>query len=363
MKLWLSLVVIVLVSSVRVSNADTNISDVLSLIDEEHAETVAELYYREELGDVRHELSYSREIQYLTDQLTSVSVGSVSPEYSLRSNHVVFGLPRVSDGRYDTGDLETSLSLIIRESHVLCYADVLGSPIWVSQLWTQEHLSEASDLSTLPRDWKNDPALPIDYRFGTSYAGSLTDLDRGHMARHLMNRAWGFDSSVAGCFMTNSTPQHRHVNRGRAWRALEDEAVEFVKFRGYEVDEEEFPEFIWTISGAVFTPLDSSGNNDLALVGDGYSVPFATYKIVAFFNGSSEFSVWTYLFEQPYAMDATGLPDFGGSELPAKRMASNRFLVSVDALEDRTGIDFFPDLENGIEDVVESVAQSSDFWE
>ena len=87
--------------------------------------------------------------------------------------------------------------------------------------------------------------VPKYARAGASYRGNTTLMDRGHMARYQKNRAWGEDNSDAGCFMTNSTPQHRAVNRGKAWRDLEDELRDIVanEDRGIEV--------IWVISGSV----------------------------------------------------------------------------------------------------------------
>jgi DNA/RNA endonuclease G (NUC1) len=87
-----------------------------------------------------------------------------------------------------------------------------------------------------------DLELPKYARIGTSYDGNDTLMDRGHMARHEDNRAWGIDSSKMGCLMSNSTPQHRSVNRGAAWRNLEDMVQAVVKDADSEI------EVIWTIS-------------------------------------------------------------------------------------------------------------------
>ncbi len=119
-----------------------------------------------------------------------------------------------------------------------------------------------------------------------------TRLDRGHMARHAMNRAWGIDVSNWGTKMSNSAPQHRRINRfNSAWRELEDEIQDVVIGPGSQI------EAVWTISGTIYrdreNPNSETAEDDfqdvVRLERGGFGVPDATYKIVGWFDDDERF--------------------------------------------------------------------------
>ena len=247
--------------------------------------------------------------------------------WRLRSKHFVFGMPELTDDRHE------GVSMLVREGFVVGHFDKMRSPLWVCQRWTKADYYRMNNVKPQSRRWKLDLELPRYARAkGTSYDGNRTKMDRGHMARHAMNRAWGVDNSNAGCLMSNSTPQHKDVNRGPGWRELEDQTVSVV------IDEDFDIQAVWIVSGAIFP------EQDIGSVGDGYCVPVATFKIVGWFDDQKWFQVRGYLFGQSDRMPEP-----------------EDYLVPVDKIEARTGLDFFPFLRDDVEKQIEA-AQPDDLW-
>ncbi len=237
------------------------------------------------------------------------------------------------------------ISVLVREGFVIGHFDRMASPAWVCQRWTKVDHYRMKELPNQNRPWKVDLELPVYAQLGTSYDGNETMMDHGHMARHANNRAWGVDCSQMGCRMSNSTPQHRQVNRGDAWRQLEDMAQDIVAEEDHDIP------VIWIISGTAFrdkdNPPSESPEHDfesVERVGDGFGVPYATYKIVAWFDDKGRFQARGYVFEQTDTK-----PDL------------KAYLTTLDKIEERTGLDFFPLLKNEIEDKIESAAYK-DLW-
>lgn len=270
-----------------------------------------------------------------------------------RSNHFVFGMPRIVDQRHDfipPGDdvQRPGVSVLVREGFVIGHFDRMRVPLFVCQRWTQADYHRMKKRSQQDRNWRVDLELPLYARGeGTSYNYADTDLQRGHMARHADNRAWGEDNSAMGCQMSNSAPQHRNVNMGPGWRELEDAVQSIVSEGDIKV--------VWTITGTLFrdkeNPDDEEAEVDFSAaeyVGDGFGVPKATYKIVGWFDGRGYFQGRGYVFEQTAASPQTD-PD------PANH------LVPIRKIEERAGIDVFPLMKDHIEDIVEK-GEHDNMW-
>ena len=105
------------------------------------------------------------------------------------------------------------------------------------------------------------------------------------------------------------------------WTLLEGDIKEIV---ANEEDEYEIAA-VWTIAGPVF---DES--QQVQFVGQpGTGVPSATYKIVGWFTGEDQFTARAYVIDQ-FAND-TDLWEY---------------LVPIDEVENLTGVNFFPELED-----------------
>lgn len=307
--------------------------------------------YDTELDDIRDSLDIAEEVYALEQARTDSADVRRGEGFVIRSPHVVFSMPRLTDGRYDTETGAPGISLLVREGFVIAHFDEMKTPLWVAQRWTRDEDRDKDAMDSLDRDWREDPDLPPPLHIGTGYAGRDTKLDRGHMAKHSMNRAWGNDASIQGCLMSNSVPQHRSVNRGGAWRQLEDEIEEIFDSGVFEGDA------VWTISGALYrdrdNPPDESPADDFARVRritTGFGVPYATFKIVAWFEENGFFQARGYVFEQPYRVDAEGNLIF---EIPDQSQPLANFIEPIDSIEARAGVDFFPHLRDSIENLIE----------
>lgn len=309
----------------------------------------------------RMEVRLTHEAQEREQAKTDESEPQSTTGWVLRSKHFVFGMPRLVDRRHDFQPLGCmcevpGISIVVREGLVAANFDRMRAPLWVSQRWTKADFLRMNKLGDFSRPFKEDIEVPKYARAGTSYKGNTTLMDRGHMARHQKNRAWGEDSSDAGCYMTNSTPQHKAVNRGKAWRDLEDELRDIV------ANEDRGIEMIWVISGSVYrddeNPASEPPESDFAdveLIGgtDGkqFGVPDATFKVVGWFDANARFQARGYVFEQSGP----------GVEMTGLATDPESHIVPIDEIEARTGLDFFPLLKGFIENIVEG-AENIDMW-
>ncbi|QEA39057.1 DNA/RNA non-specific endonuclease [Pistricoccus aurantiacus] len=202
----------------------------------------------------------------------------------------------------------TSAHRILRnDGFVLGWSDIRGSALWVSY---RLHAVKDVHIDSRPNfreDWRT--LWPIDAQ---SYANS--GFDRGHLApNYAIAAVHGSDAQRQTFLMSNITPQRPELNR-RLWQRLEEVIMD--RFA---------PRFgnLQVITGPIF-PRDFLGNvfQRVGFV----EIPEAFYKIVLVPGDSPR--VLAFIMPQ----------EVKGNE------PLDRFLVSVDEVELRTGLDFFPAL-------------------
>lgn len=142
--------------------------------------------------------------------------------------------------------------------------------------------------------------------------------DRGHLIPSANMRF--SEIAMSECFfLSNIVPQHLNMNRGR-WKQLENKVREWVKVKRN----------LYIITGTVIDEKSKRiGENRVA-------VPLYLYKII-------------YDDMQKEAIAFL---------MPNRRITSNEhletFIVTIDMIEEITGIDFFGQLENNLEERIES---------
>jgi len=312
------------------------------------------------------ETNLLRQLEGLELARTDEADAVTGARWTLRSGHFVFGMPRLADDRNNfTPDgfdnAQAGITVVAREGLVVANFDRMKVPLWVAQRWTRFDNTRMNEVAGQGRPWREDLELPAYARGGTRYDGNRTLLDRGHMARHQMNRAWGIDTSNWGVKMSNSAPQHRDVNQGNAWRELEDEVRDVVVRQGSGIDA------VWTITGTIYrdenNPAGESPEDDfqnVVRITDGFGVPDATYKVVGWFDASGRFQARGYVFEQPHTEQQVGGQQQLTYTIPVQTQAQD-FIVRIRDIEDRTGVDFFPMLRDNIENLIEE-ATPSNLW-
>ncbi len=203
-------------------------------------------------------------------------------------------------------------------AYTLCYAEAYEQPYWVAYRLTSSNIRGAAEREN---DFRPDPevdsgsATPDDYR-GTGY-------DRGHLAP-----AADFKSSPVwmseSFFMSNMSPQAPDFNRG-IWETLESRVREWVRR----------DKLFYVVTGPVLKRgLPRIGKRNQVAVPDQY------YKIILHLRS-------------PEARAIAFLMRNEGSDKPLKS-----FAVSIDKVEQVTGLDFFPQLPDELEATLESTVDA-----
>lgn len=251
-----------------------------------------------------------------------------------------FGMPE-RDAGWDHGPTV----IVDRPGYVLEHSSVDKIALWVCERVKSAHLGGDAD-----RDrsrFKPDPRLSpgeraelADYR--------RSGFDRGHQApaadfKHDQDRM--HDSF----FLSNMSPQvGRGFNRG-IWRVLEERAREAVRNRGD----------VFVITGCMFydpteeDPATADGFVEYDVIGSNHvSVPTHFYKILISKDDAGQWQAIGFVLKnRAYASPDGGKYDF------------ETFIEPIDWIEDRTGINFMPLLDEDDPDLEERLERkSSGLW-
>lgn len=192
--------------------------------------------------------------------------------------------------------------------------------------WVAYRLNPEMVLGTQSRtnDFREDPyvdtgsAGPQDYR--------SSGYDRGHLAP-AGDMKLNLESMSESFYMSNMSPQRPGFNRG-IWRRLEEKVRSWVLER--ECD-------CYVVTGSIlFNGLEKIPGTDI-------SIPDYYYKIVIDTNPES-FNVLAFLMYNEYSDE-----NF------------DTFAVSINDIEEMTGVDFFSAYDDDFEDYFESLVGSFEF--
>ena len=203
--------------------------------------------------------------------------------------------------------------IIKREGHIIQYDHNCKVPYWVS------YVVKSSDLIknvSRTNDFRPDPELHGPQASLEDYRRS--GYNRGHMARaglFTRNKKVMSESFI----LSNIVPQDPYMNQSGAWRRVEDFEFESIKaFKKVQI-----------ISGPVLEEnMQRIGKNEVC-------VPNYVFKVLY-----KDFPVPTAV--------AFIIPNYRTSK------KFSEYAVTIDELEERTGIDFLPELKDSVERMVES---------
>lgn len=215
----------------------------------------------------------------------------------------------------------TTGDIVEHQYYILSYNEPFEQAEWVAYLLKKEHLTgnrrrrpffiEDLKVTTKSADWRN-------------YKGS--GYDRGHLCP-AGDRRFSEQAYNETFYTSNISPQDRDFNAG-IWNRLENQVRNWAK----RYDE------LFIVTGGVLEPgLKEIGNEDV-------DVPRYYYKIIARGNPQDP-KILAFLF-------------LGKESTKALR----QFIVSVDDIEKRTGIDFFKDLPIQVQARLESSVEVGN-WE
>ncbi len=214
----------------------------------------------------------------------------------------------------------TTGAIVNHDYYSLSYNEPFEQAEWVVYTLDKKHLTyddrkrpyfiEDPKVKTKSADWRN-------------YKGS--GYDRGHLCP-AGDRRFSEYAYNETFYTSNISPQNREFNAG-VWNQLEMKTRQWVKKNGTH--------FVIT-GGVLESGLEEIGEEDV-------DVPRYYYKVIA--KGSaSKLKVIAFLMENR------------PSSKPIKE-----FVVTIDDIENRTGIDFFSELADDIEDVLESEIRTKDW--
>jgi len=212
--------------------------------------------------------------------------------------------------------------IIKHKNYILSYSEKFEQAEWVAY-----ELSSNETVGLIKRDddFRPDPVVKTGSANLKDYKGS--GYDRGHLAPAA---DMGFSAAAMSesFYMSNMSPQKPSFNRG-IWKNLETQVRNWAKV--YDK--------IYVVTGGVLkSGLPFIGKNRVA-------VPEKYYKIIFREKGSHAEMIAFLLANMK-------------SEQPL-----SSFVVSVDEIEKLTGVDFFPQLPDGLENKLEAQrsAQNWDF--
>jgi endonuclease G len=209
------------------------------------------------------------------------------------------------------------------------YSQERKNPLWTAYKVPGE--STLTDKGSAPNRYMTDPRLTqkTGKRWIVQHDNfTNTGYDRGHMApAHAIGTRYGRAAYRQTYLLSNICPQRPTLNRG-LWRIIE----EAVANGGINKSEA-----VWVITGPVF-------DNDRTYINNKIEIPDYFYKIIISENGKV---IRTLSFMLPQ--------EIGKGENLAK------YIVSIDKIEEATGIDFLSKLDDELEDALES-AVATKLW-
>ena len=215
------------------------------------------------------------------------------------NGHVALGIPGQEE------------QLLCRDGYAVGYDYERKVPMWVAYRLTPDSVNKKVKRSN---KFREDSEIPAQYRSTLQdYKGS--GYDRGHMAASA-TVDFSYESTQESFLMSNMTPQLPGLNR-QGWRILEAEIREWTNERGE----------LYVVTGCLF-------EGPLTAIGDGVGVPSHFFKVV--YDGGNRNAI---AFLVPHRK-------ISKAEL-------SEFIVSVDEIERKTGMDFNRLLDDWLEDDME----------
>jgi endonuclease G len=220
---------------------------------------------------------------------------------------------------------------VIRDSTNL-YFGIIG-PSGTILDWVAYYLSEQNLQGNQRRtdDFRPDPELPVGQRSElTDYRNS--GYDRGHMAPAAAFKR-SREAMSATFLLSNMSPQTPALNRN-IWRILEEQVRQMVNENSEG----------WIFTGNVFMDEDSQSVTCDSFIGENrVAIPTHCFKAILLRDETGNFTMYAFLM--PNVCE----------NIPGDPVD---YLIRVDKLEEITGCDFFPILDDAVEEQLESTLQT-----
>jgi endonuclease G len=242
-----------------------------------------------------------------------ISVFTISAQHrtEIHTKHWIFGYPY---GAPESNDL------IIRDYYALSSNDSTKFADWVAYKIDRIQIEGRSG----SRNWKPDPWLadeetlePDDYK--SAHAQIKTD--RGHQAALADFSGTPFDYETN--YLSNITPQSSDLNQG-PWRFLEESSRDLLD--------------TFTVAWIMTGPLYEEEFAILPEADEAHKIPSGYWKIIAVPVNDTTLAIAAFIMNQDTPRGADFLD----------------YIVTVDEVERRSGLDFFWEMVDEIEERLES---------
>ena len=205
--------------------------------------------------------------------------------------------------------------VVAKLGYSLSYNTEYVQPDWVAYVLTKEEV-EAESVGRSDDFYEELDVIPYSAKL-SDYKGS--GYDRGHLLSSA-NRNFAEDFNQSTFSLLNMSPQIHRFNAGlflRAEKAEREVAVDY--------------EIAYIVTGPIFS-------DDMTTIGDSeVAVPKEFYKVFLVQGADDEWHAIALILPQEY-----------------ENGNLNIYAVTVDTVEERTGIDFYPTLDDAIEEIVEA---------
>lgn len=254
-----------------------------------------------------------------------------------RQSFTVIGLQGSAENDSDTSAKEKDEKppkdheLHTYAGYTLCYRESYEQSEWVAYSLTRSQLEHKVTGRT--NDFRADTLISTGSAKPADYKGS--GFDRGHLAP-AADMAWSLKSAHDSFLMSNMSPQAPSFNRV-IWKLLEEAVRNWAQQYGT----------IYVVTGPV---LEKESNEYQSIGESEVAVPEYFYKaLLVFIPVYAESNSATGEIEAYRVQCAAFI-------VPNKGSGKNiyKFICSVDLAEERTGLDFFANLPDEVENLAES---------
>jgi endonuclease G len=221
--------------------------------------------------------------------------------------------PAMETTQLELPSLKQNETITSHTGFSLCYQEEYEQASWVAYELTAE---ETEAVTGRTNKFITDPMIATGSATQDDYAGS--GYDRGHLAP-AADMGWSEQTMMESFYFSNMSPQLPSFNRG-IWKTAEEQVRSWARLYGT----------VYVATGPVLEAgLPTIGVNKVA-------IPGFYYKVLL----------------RCMPDDTSGI----GLLIPHKTAFSplSHFLVSIDSVEQVTGIDFFPKLNDTTEERIEA---------
>lgn len=221
---------------------------------------------------------------------------------------------------------EQRLTLLKNDAYIVGYDESRGNPAWCAY---KIFLPKTETTAERPEKFETD------YRTRarvTTEAYTRSGYDRGHMApNHAIALCYGESAQKETFLMSNVVPQKHGLNAG-VWKALEQRLIKrYTRSCGE----------IWVLCGPVYSGTKTFRLSGASRRGVVPAIPDAFFLIVTDREENSG-ALRTLAFIVPHEESPKNAPKL--------------YLTSIDAIEEKTGLNFFTLLSEDVQKVLEAPA-------